>query len=57
MSVPERLFSQLKDGGILVAPVGQNQQQNIIKYTKFGDEITSQKLDICEFVPLLSGRA
>ena len=57
VSVPERLFSQLKDGGILVAPVGQNQQQNIIKYTKFGDEITSQKLDVCEFVPLLSGRA
>lgn len=55
-SVPQTLFDQLKVGGILVAPVGQD-SQFIIKYTKTSSDIKSEILEPCEFVPLLSGRA
>lgn len=53
--VPAGLFSQLKDGGILVAPVG-GKAQKIIKFRKFGSNLDKTELDSCEFVPLLSGR-
>lgn len=55
--VPDTLFRQLKDGGILVAPVGDGPKQKITKYKKNGDEISKSVLDDCEFVPLLAGRA
>lgn len=55
--VPKTLFNQLKTGGILVAPVGQN-RQFITKFIKHSDEnIEKIVLDECLFVPLLSGRA
>ncbi|CAD7288138.1 protein-L-isoaspartate(D-aspartate) O-methyltransferase [Campylobacter suis] len=55
-SVPDRLFSQLKVGGILVAPVGKANQQNIVKFTKLADgDIKEEIFDECLFVPLLAG--
>lgn len=54
--VSEKIFAQLKDGGILVAPVKFNDRQFITKFIKNGSAITSEKFDECEFVPLLSGR-
>ncbi len=53
--IPERIFSQLKDGGILVAPIGV-ETQTITKFIKNGNEITKIALDECKFVPLKSGR-
>ncbi|MBR8461292.1 protein-L-isoaspartate(D-aspartate) O-methyltransferase [Campylobacter sp. faydin G-24] len=56
-STPVHLFSQLKNGGVLVAPIKQNDKQYIIKFNK--DEngnISETRLDECLFVPLLSGR-
>ena len=56
-SVPQALFDQLKDGGVLVAPVAKDSAQQITRYIKTAAGIESQVLDSCDFVPLLSGRA
>ncbi len=53
--VPQTLFSQLKDGGILVAPIKQNDKQIITRFTKNSDNITSEIIDECDFVPILDG--
>lgn len=54
-AVPPRLFSQLKDGGILVAPVENGGGQIITKFIKNGENIREIRLNECEFVPLKSG--
>ena len=54
--VPQTLFNQLKNGGILVAPIEKNGKQFIVKFTKDSrGEITQKALDECLFVPLLGG--
>ncbi|CZE46302.1 protein-L-isoaspartate(D-aspartate) O-methyltransferase [Campylobacter geochelonis] len=55
-SIDERLFSQLSDGGILVAPIEENGRQKIIKFYKKDNQIQKEILSECVFVPLLSGR-
>lgn len=55
--VPDALFSQLKEGGILVAPIKNGAKQYITQYFKNKHGIRSVILEECEFVPLLSGRA
>ena len=55
--IPRALFNQLKNGGILVAPVKKGDGQFIVKFKKDASgEITQKTLDECLFVPLLSGR-
>ena len=55
--IPQALFNQLKNGGILVAPVKKDGGQFIVKFKKDASgEITQKTLDECLFVPLLSGR-
>ncbi|MBR2148351.1 MAG: protein-L-isoaspartate O-methyltransferase, partial [Campylobacter sp.] len=54
-SVPPKLFDQLRDGGILVAPVAKDGKQYITQYKKFGNQIICKTLDECVFVPLLDG--
>ena len=54
--VPPPLFNQLKNGGILVAPIKKDGKQFIVKFTKGArGEITQKALDECLFVPLLGG--
>ena len=53
--VPEKLFEQLADGGILVAPVEKGTKQVITRFTKKGSKIFSTELEICDFVPILDG--
>ncbi|MDJ0657288.1 MAG: protein-L-isoaspartate(D-aspartate) O-methyltransferase [Xanthomonadales bacterium] len=54
--VPEPLFEQLADGGILVAPVGpQNSVQRLLQYTRRGDRFEREDLGGVAFVPLLPG--
>ncbi|MCR4942457.1 MAG: protein-L-isoaspartate(D-aspartate) O-methyltransferase [Campylobacter sp.] len=53
--VPQKLFSQLKDGGILVAPIDNGKEQFICQFYKNGENITQKKLEKCLFVPLLDG--
>lgn len=57
-AVPQRLFDQLANGGILVAPLDEGQGQHIVKFIKQKDgNITKQVLEPCLFVPLLEGLA
>lgn len=56
-SVPQNLFNQLKNGGILVAPIKKGDKQYIVKFQKDDNgNIRETKLDECMFVPLLKGR-
>jgi protein-L-isoaspartate(D-aspartate) O-methyltransferase len=54
-SIPQKLFEQLSDGGILVAPIEKNSKQIITRYTKKGNTIVEEKLEECVFVPVLDG--
>jgi len=54
--IPQVLFEQLKDGGILIAPIEQAPGMQIItRYYKKGNTITSETIESCNFVPVLSG--
>lgn len=50
------LFLQLKPNGIIVAPIGEGEQQEMIRYTK-GPRggIQQQSFGACSFVPMLKG--
>lgn len=51
---PEELLSQLADGGGLIAPV-QDLEEQLVLYSKKGEAIKELKLSRCSFVPLLKG--
>jgi len=54
--IPENLPAQLKDGGIMVIPVGaQGKVQHIVRLTRRGDDFHREDLLPVKFVPLLSG--
>ena len=53
-SMPEMLYQQLNDGGRLIIPVGEeNQQLHCI--TKHEDEFESKIIEAVRFVPLVAG--
>lgn len=54
LKVPEKVLEQLKEGGIIVAPLGQSYMQRltIIKKTEKGFE--KEEKTPCVFVPLIS---
>lgn len=55
---PANLLAQLKEGGIMVLPVGQsNTVQTLIKITKTSTGLDYQELEDVRFVPLISGLA
>jgi protein-L-isoaspartate(D-aspartate) O-methyltransferase len=51
--VPKPLLDQLKDNGRLVIPVGPNLNQTLTVYTKKGNQIDSEQICGCMFVPLI----
>lgn len=53
-SVPEALTSQLKEGGRLVIPVG-NDQQELLCIDKIDGELISNTVEAVRFVPLVAG--
>lgn len=56
--VPEELMKQLKVGGVMVIPVGE-QQQEMLRIEKLGESPEERKIDRfggCRFVPMLSGK-
>ena len=54
--VPEVLFEQLAEGGILIAPVEQSKDYHLItRYYKRNGRITSENIEQCLFVPVLDG--
>jgi len=52
---PLALMDQLKDGGILVAPIEKDGRQIITRFFKNGKKITSQEIEECFFVPIVGG--
>ncbi|RMF94668.1 MAG: protein-L-isoaspartate(D-aspartate) O-methyltransferase [Candidatus Schekmanbacteria bacterium] len=52
-SVPENLLKQLKDGGRLVAPIGTESSQDLVRIIKRGDELIEEKICSCLFVKLI----
>jgi len=55
--VPKPLFDQLKVGGRLVIPVGeQEDSQHLLIVTRTEEGFDSKTLDLVSFVPLLGGR-
>ncbi|HVC01565.1 MAG TPA: protein-L-isoaspartate(D-aspartate) O-methyltransferase [Steroidobacteraceae bacterium] len=54
-SVPPALFEQLGVGGRLIAPVGPDGRQELMRYTRTETRIERQPLGAVSFVPLLSG--
>ncbi len=53
--VPSKLFEQLADGGILVAPIEKDGKQVITRFYKNGNTIEEDELEDCDFVPILDG--
>lgn len=54
MEVPTELLDQLADGGVLVAPVGE-EHQVLVKMVRNGDRFERYELEPVRFVPLLGG--
>ena len=53
-TVPDALLSQLTEGGRLVIPVGDDEQQ-LLKITRKGDSFNSEVIELVRFVPLIAG--
>ncbi|VAW35348.1 Protein-L-isoaspartate O-methyltransferase [hydrothermal vent metagenome] len=53
--IPENLLSQLKQSGIMLLPVGDNQKQNLVKVTKTDTGYDTEILEAVMFVPFLHG--
>ena len=53
--IPQRLFDQLAEDGILVAPLQIKDKQIITRFYKQDGRIKSEELEECDFVPVLSG--
>jgi len=54
-AIPQKIFEQLRDGGILIAPVQKGNKQIIMRYKKSGSSIEERELEACDFVPILDG--
>ncbi|MBA1437630.1 MAG: protein-L-isoaspartate(D-aspartate) O-methyltransferase [Epsilonproteobacteria bacterium] len=53
--IPKKLFDQLSNDGILVAPMQKGSKQVIVRFMKRGDRIIEEELEDCDFVPVLDG--
>ncbi|GAL10437.1 protein-L-isoaspartate O-methyltransferase [Vibrio astriarenae] len=53
-TVPQALLQQLSDGGVMVIPVGSDEQQ-LLRIMRIGDEYRSEVIELVRFVPLVPG--
>lgn len=51
--VPKALIEQVKDGGRIIAPIGDDQGQQLMTYTKRGKRLSAKAMGECFFVPLI----
>ena len=54
--MPRALVDQLAPGGIIVAPVG-NDDQVLVRWRKVGSELEKEELGSVRFVPMVPGEA
>ncbi|MDD5548627.1 MAG: protein-L-isoaspartate O-methyltransferase, partial [Sulfurovaceae bacterium] len=54
--IPNILFDQLAEGGIMVAPLQEGSLQILTRFYKIGGKITSEAIEQCLFVPIIDGR-
>jgi protein-L-isoaspartate(D-aspartate) O-methyltransferase len=55
LEIPAALFTQLGPGGRLIAPVGPEGRQELVRITRRGDDFHTEKLGLVSFVPLVKG--
>jgi len=55
--VPPTLVDQLKEGGVLVMPVGSEESQALLRLRKTSEGLQEERLLAVRFVPLLGGMA
>ena len=53
--ISNKIFSHIKDQGIIVCPITKKDKQVIVKYQKINNELISQEFDDVLFVPNLTG--
>lgn len=57
-SVPKDLAAQLKEGGVMILPLGPHSgAQTLVRLRKRGDDLVREDLIAVRFVPLLAGQA
>ncbi len=54
-ALPPKLLEQLAEGGRLVAPVGPDGKQELVRITRHKDQFHRERLAFVSFVPLLGG--
>ncbi|MDD5373507.1 MAG: protein-L-isoaspartate(D-aspartate) O-methyltransferase [Sulfurimonas sp.] len=54
-AIPQKLFEQLSEGGILVAPMQVGSRQIITRFKKVGNSLQKEELEECDFVPIVNG--
>ncbi len=52
--IPQLLLEQLTEGGVMVIPVGDIEQQ-LLKITRRGEDFISEPIEMVRFVPLVAG--
>lgn len=55
LGVPQALLNQLADGGRLIIPVGEGEEQDLMLITRQGDSFEQRFLEKVRFVPMLGG--
>lgn len=52
-TVPQPLLDQLADDGRIIAPIGTEDQQQLLLITRHGSDFHTQRREQCRFVPLM----
>lgn len=53
--IPSAWVEQLRDGGVLVMPLGSGNTHVLLRLRKRGSQMVEERFDACSFVPLLAG--
>jgi protein-L-isoaspartate(D-aspartate) O-methyltransferase len=55
--IPQDLVDQLKVGGIMIIPIGEGKEQQMLRITKVSDtEIAQEEFGVFSFVPMLESK-